>query len=63
MDDELPPTMTGRHPAPAERIVLADGDAEDPLTNIQVLLLGARRANELTVRRARCSSGTAQRDP
>lgn len=47
MDDELPATMAGRHPAPAERIVL-DGDAEDPLTDVKVLLLGARRADELT---------------
>jgi len=45
--DELPPGMTGGHPAPAEWQVLADGQAEDPLTNIQLLLLGVRRASEL----------------
>jgi hypothetical protein len=47
MDDELPATMAGRHPAPAERIVL-QGDAENPLADVKVLLLGARRADELT---------------
>lgn len=47
MDDELPATMTGGHPAPAERIVLQE-DAENPLADVKVLLLGARRADELT---------------
>lgn len=45
--DELPPGMTGRHPAPAERTVLANSDAEHPVTNMRLLLLGARRATEL----------------
>lgn len=45
--DELPPGMTGRHPASAERTVLADGDIRDPVTNIRLLLLGARRTAEL----------------
>jgi hypothetical protein len=45
--DQLPPGMTGRHPAPAERIVLAAGGARNPVTGIQLLLLGARRATEL----------------
>ena len=40
--DDLPPGMAGRHPAPAERIVLADGDTRDPLTNIKLLLLGVQ---------------------
>lgn len=44
---QLPPGMTGRHPAPAERIVLDDGNAGDPVTNIGLLLLGVRRATEL----------------
>lgn len=47
MEGELPLTMAGRHPAPAERIVLGDG-SEGPLTDVKVLLLGARRAGELT---------------
>ena len=45
--DQLPPGMTGRHPAPAERIVLAGGDAGDPATNIRLLLVGVRRVTEL----------------
>jgi hypothetical protein len=45
--DDLPPGMAGRHPAPAERIVLAGRDTRDPETNIKLLLLGSRRAAEL----------------
>jgi hypothetical protein len=45
--DELPPGMTGGHPAPAERTVLAGGDAQDPVTSMRLLLLGVRRAAEL----------------
>jgi hypothetical protein len=43
----LPPGMAGRHPAPAERLVLAGHDIKDPETNIKLLLLGSRRAAEL----------------
>jgi hypothetical protein len=44
-----PPEAWGhaRKGAPAERIVLAGGDAGDPVTNIRLLLLGVRRATEL----------------
>jgi hypothetical protein len=45
--DQLPPGMAGRHPAPAERVVLADGDAADPVTNIRLLVLAVRRATDL----------------
>jgi hypothetical protein len=47
MESELPPTMAGTQVAPAERAVLGDG-AEEPLTDVKVLLLGAQRAGELT---------------
>jgi hypothetical protein len=43
----LPPGMAGRHPAPAERLVLAGHDIKDPEINIKLLLLGSRRAAEL----------------
>lgn len=46
MDDKLPATMAGKHPAPAERKVLKD-DPPGPLTDVKVLLLGAQRADEL----------------
>ena len=45
--DELPPGMAGRHPAPAERIMLAGSDVKNPETNVKLLLLGSRRAAEL----------------
>jgi hypothetical protein len=45
--DELPPGMTEGHPAPAEWTVLGHGDIRDPLTNVKLLLLGARRTEEL----------------
>lgn len=45
--DELPPAMTGGHPAPAEWTVLAQGGIRDPLTNVKLLLLGSRRADDL----------------
>ncbi len=45
--DGLPPGMAGRHPAPAERIVLAGSDIRNPEANIKLLLLGSRRAAEL----------------
>ena len=45
--DELPLGMAGQHPAPAERIVLADSDIKNPETNVKLLLLGSRRAAEL----------------
>ena len=44
---DLPPGMIGRHPAPAEWTVLADGSTRDPLTNVRLLLLGSRRAQDL----------------
>ena len=44
---DMPPGMTGRHPAPAEWTVLADGGVRDPLTNVRLLLLGSRRAQDL----------------
>ncbi len=45
--DELPLGMAGGHPAPAERTVLAGGDAQDPVTSMRLLLLGVRRTAEL----------------
>ncbi len=45
--DELPATMVGGHPAPIERAVLTVGDADDPLTNVRLLLVGGRRGAEL----------------
>jgi hypothetical protein len=45
--DDLPSSTAGGHPAPAERIVLTEGDASDPLTNVRLLLLGGQRAGEL----------------
>ena len=44
---ELPATMAGQNPAPAEWTVLADANARDPKTNVRLLLLGSRRASEL----------------
>ena len=53
---ELPPGMTGRHPAPAEWTVLADGSTGDPQpTSGSWSWPGARPS--WTARRARCSSG------
>ncbi|GAB3988295.1 hypothetical protein GCM10029978_110310 [Actinoallomurus acanthiterrae] len=44
----LPATTASGHPAAAERQVLEDGDSEDQRTNVALLLVGARRARELT---------------
>ncbi|MGW2308319.1 hypothetical protein [Actinomadura luteofluorescens] len=46
--DELPDTMTGGHPAPAERQIMQDEDWRDPLVNVKLLLIGGRRAGELS---------------
>ena len=43
---ELPATTQAGQPAPAERTILND-DPQGPLTDVKVLLLGARRADEL----------------
>jgi hypothetical protein len=46
--NELPPTMAGGHPAPAERILLNDDSPGAPVTDVRLLLLGAHRASELS---------------
>ncbi|TDB85674.1 hypothetical protein E1264_20415 [Actinomadura sp. KC216] len=46
--DELPATMAGGHPAPAERQIMQDPDRRDPLVNVKLLLAGGRRAGELS---------------
>ncbi|MCP9948333.1 hypothetical protein [Actinomadura madurae] len=46
--DELPDTMTGGHPAPAERQIMRDADRRAPLVNVKLLLVGGRRAGELS---------------
>ncbi|GAA4061873.1 hypothetical protein [Actinomadura miaoliensis] len=47
--NELPDTMAGGHPAPAERQVLETaGDRRDPLVNVKLLLLGGLRERDLT---------------
>jgi hypothetical protein len=44
---DLPPTTFADHPAPAERVILAERDRGLPLTNVCLLLLGGRRSREL----------------
>jgi hypothetical protein len=44
----LAATMANGHPAAAERQVLEDGNRWDQRTNVALLLVGARRARELT---------------
>lgn len=46
--DSLPATMANDHPVAAERQVLEHGDRNDQRTNVALLLVGARRARELT---------------
>ncbi|MGP4030266.1 hypothetical protein [Actinomadura sp. 3N407] len=46
--DELPDTMAGEHPAPAERRLIQEADRRDPLLNVKLLLVGGRRAGELS---------------
>lgn len=49
IDSELPPTTTsGGHPAAAEWAVVDDDDGGGPRADLKLLLLGARRADELT---------------
>ncbi|WP_051301453.1 hypothetical protein [Actinomadura rifamycini] len=45
--DGLPDTMSGGHPAPAERHVLAGADRRDPVVNVKLLLVGGLRAKQL----------------
>ncbi|WP_131759509.1 hypothetical protein [Actinomadura fibrosa] len=46
--DELPDTMSGGHPAPAERQIMQDADRRDPVVNVRLLLIGGRRVGELS---------------
>ncbi|TDD40563.1 hypothetical protein E1287_00910 [Actinomadura sp. KC06] len=45
---ELPDTMGGGQPAPAERQIMQDADRRDPLVNVKLLLVGGRRTGELS---------------
>jgi hypothetical protein len=44
----LPVTLENGHPAAAERHLLSEGNRHDQKTNVALLLVGARRARELT---------------
>ncbi|WP_242911415.1 hypothetical protein [Actinomadura terrae] len=46
--DGVPATMSGGHPAPAERAILEQADWRDPVVNVTILLIGGRRVRELT---------------
>lgn len=46
--DDLPPTTQHGHPASAEQQLLRDGGTKHHVINVGLLLLGARRARELS---------------